>query len=337
MLIGELGEEALLDRLRRLFASTAAAVPVGIGDDAAVTGPAAGLEVWTTDLLFEGVHFHREWQTPLQLGRKCLAVNLSDLAAMGAAPRHALLSVACAGGTPVDLILGICEGIASLAAECGVAVVGGDTTGSPGPLALSISLAGALEAGGEPVLRSGARPGDRILVTGSLGSAAGGLKLLLQGDADEASANSFPRLREAFNAPVVRLEAGRQARLAGAAAMTDLSDGLATDLGHLCAASGAGARIDAGAVPVDEQLRGAAAKLGWNIEEMVLNGGEDYELLIAAPPEKAASVAAAMESAGGVAVTDIGLMTEAAAGIVAVDSDGMEKPLVKNGFDHFNR
>ncbi|MHB1465134.1 MAG: thiamine-phosphate kinase [Thermoleophilia bacterium] len=331
MLVGELGEEALLDRLRRLFSSTAAAISVGIGDDAAVTGPAAGMQVWTTDLLLEGVHFRKDWQAPEQLGHKCLAVNLSDMAAMGAVPRYALLTIACAGDTPVDLITGICEGIASLAAKTGTAVVGGDTTGSPGPLALSVSLAGELEAGEAPVLRSGAHPGDRILVTGRLGGAAGGLRLSQQG-----SGAGFPQLLTALNTPVARLAEGHAARLAGAAAMTDISDGLATDLRHMCAASGTGARIRADAIPVYESLPEAAGRHGWELQELVIYGGEDYELLIAAPPDKAGRIAGAIEAAG-TPVTDIGQMTAAAAGIVMLDPRGAEQPLAQRGFDHFRR
>ena len=178
MLVGDLGEEALLKELRSLFAASAPDVSTGIGDDAAVIDFPPGVQsVWTTDMLIEDIHFQRGWQTPRQLGRKCLAVNLSDLASMAATPRFALLSIGCPAATDLDFVLEFCRGFMSLASEHGVSVVGGDTTASASGIVLSVTLGGWVESGGA-ILRTGAEVGDAIMVTGDLGGAAAGLRLL---------------------------------------------------------------------------------------------------------------------------------------------------------------
>ncbi len=330
MLVGELGEEALLERMRRVFAPAAAEVLIGIGDDAAVTLPLPGKELWTTDFLLEGVHFKRTWLTPAELGRKCLAVNLSDLAAMGAAPFYAMVSMACPAETSVDYIDDICQGVADLAGREKVTIIGGDTARSPGPLIIGIAVCGAI-ADGQAVLRSGARPGDRIMISGYLGSAAAGLWFFERG----LSIDEFPELRRAFVYPEARLAAGALARRLGAASMTDVSDGLAGDLRHICNQSGTGARIDLRRLPVHQELKLAAHKFGLDVEELALQGGEDYELLITAPPEKCGAIIDEISRSAAIPVTEIGEILTQAEGILTVRSDGAECVMKRRGFDHF--
>ncbi len=332
MLAGELGEEALLKELRGIFAPTSPGTPVAIGDDAAVIDNPAGFQgVWTTDLLLEGVHFQKDWQTPRELGKKSLAVNLSDLAAMGAEPGWALLSLAFPPETEAEYILELCRGLAEQAAAHGVAVVGGDTTSNPWGLVISVAAGGAVPAGAA-LTRSGAAPGDAILVTGFVGSAAGGLRLLREGGGETCA---YPVLVEAFIRPAARLAAAAAARQAGASAMTDISDGIASDLRHICEESACGARVVWNNIPIHDQLAAAADRYSWPLADMALAGGEDYELLFTVPAEKAAGAAKAITAETGVPVTVIGDLVAADRGILLLGPDGSLRPLPVRGFDHF--
>lgn len=244
--------------------------PVGdtwIGDDAAVVGlPSGDRVLLSTDLVVGGVHVDLGLSGPEDIGYKALMVTVSDFAAMGVRPSHALVSMAGPVGTDLER-LGV--GLAEAAGETGCTIVGGDLAESP-VLVLSTAVFGLAEPGGPaPLLRSTARPGDRLFVTGPLGRSAAGLGLLRAGGAGAHPRPSDPDLVRAHRRPVARLAEGEAARRAGASAAIDLSDGLAADLAHLTAASGVGAALDA--VPVAD---GATA-------EQALAGGEDYELLVA--------------------------------------------------------
>ncbi|MHB9053118.1 MAG: thiamine-phosphate kinase [Thermoleophilia bacterium] len=332
MLIGDLGEEALLKELRRLFAAVGPGLLTGIGDDAAVVAlPHSAEGVWTTDLLLEGIHFQRDWQTPWQLGRKSLAVNLSDIASMGATPRFALLSISCPGDTPLDYILEFCQGFASLAAEEQVLVVGGDTTGSTGSLSIGVTVGGYIDPGAA-VLRSGATAGDSILVTGSLGASAAGLRLLNNGQAEK-----YADLAGAFREPCARVAAGRAAAEAGATSMTDISDGLATDLRHICEESGVGAMIESWSLPALPSLAAAASEFGWDPRQLMLTGGEDYELLFTLPGGIAEQLKSMIERAASVAVTIVGEIMPAEYGIMLVDKTGAGTPMPARGYEHFEK
>lgn len=332
MLIGELGEEALLRQLRSLFAVTSTGVPVGVGDDAAVIDIPDGHQmVWSTDILVEAIHFRTDWQPARTLGRKCLAVNISDIISMGALPHYALLTLSLSPATEVEYILELCQGFCDLAMEVGVAVIGGDTSASPAGMTISVT-AGGLVPEGRAVLRSGASPGDAILVIGYLGSASGGLKLL-EGN---VSPRDYPGLLAAFLDPACLLGESRAAAAAGATAMTDVSDGLSTDLAHICQESGAGARIFLDRLPVHPDLPRAAERLGWDGEAMLLGGGEDYSLLLTVPPAAADDAVKKISESSDAPVTMIGEI-EAGGGIVLVAGDGSETPLAEQGFDHFTR
>lgn len=332
MLVGELGEERLLNEIRRIFSATNKSLPVAIGDDAAVIDCLPAMQqVWTSDLMVEGVHFQRDWQTPRQLGAKSLAVNLSDLAAMAAEPVCALLSLAFDGNHKVDEILDICGGFCDEALRFGVAVAGGDLSGSTCGMTISVAAGGKI-ACGAAMLRSGARPGDQVFVTGYLGSAAAGLKLLQSGGEPGKDGDELIR---ALTEPQPRCQAGPALARAGATAMTDVSDGLATDLRHICKASGTGARIDMGDIPVDLGLRNAAQANGWDLERIVLCGGEDYELLFTAHEAAAGGAIGAISGESRLPITKIGRITDASDGLVLISSAGADKEIPRCGHDHF--
>jgi thiamine-monophosphate kinase len=302
-------------------------VHAGVGDDAAVLAPAPGHElVLAVDMMVEGRHFVAGTD-PAGLGHKILAVNLSDIAAMGARPRWALL----AGALPDDderWLAAFARGLYALADEHGVELVGGDTT--RGPRALSLTIAGDVPTGAA-ILRRGARAGDDLWVSGTLGDAMLGLAALegrTKLDAD-ARAACVARLER----PTPRVALGVALR-GVASAMLDVSDGLTGDLGHLLDASGVGAVVDLAAIPrvaaLDAKLAGAERELAL---QCLLAGGDDYELLFAAPPSRRRDVEAA-GVAGGVSVTRIGRL-EAGAGLVVHDE--ARKPLASlpRAFDHF--
>lgn len=331
MLIGDLGEEALLKELRALFVAADADLSTGMGDDAAVINYPVGEQgVWTTDLLLEGVHFKKAWQSPHQLGRKSLTVNLSDIASMGATPRFALLSLACPPATSLDYILEFCRGFAAMAAETGVVVIGGDTTASVDGITISVTLGGYIPKG-DAILRSGAKVGDAILVTGFLGSAAAGLRLLR-----DARIGIYPELEKAFVDPEPRIAAGKAAVEAGATAMTDISDGLASDLRHICEESGVGAMVEPGLLPSSPDFDDAVSKYSWERESMLLSGGEDYELLFTLPGDIAQQVKALVARQGGIAVTIIGEVMPLEYGIRLVDKAGCGRTMPEHGYEHFS-
>lgn len=328
MLIDDLGEEGLIEVMRDLFSTGGDDVLLGIGDDAAVICAPDTEQAWTTDMILEGVHFQPGWQSSYELGRKSMQVNLSDLAAMGAEPGYAFLSLAIPSGYEVDEIVEVCRGIKDAADEHGVVIAGGNTAASLSGLIINITLGGAVS--GKAVRRSGATSGDDILVTGTLGDAAAGLLLFLTGAVDP-----YPRLRQAFISPEARVTAGRAVSESGGTAMTDISDGLATDLRHICSESAVGSRVDLAALPISLELEQACRSLGWDPVELALTGGEDYELLFTAPAGKREQIVAAVADAG-ISATVIGTVSDAVDGLVLVDAQGMERPLSAKGFEHFS-
>jgi thiamine-monophosphate kinase len=312
------GEFALIDRFTRALPLRGAGVVVGPGDDAAVLRPPPGEElVATVDAVVEGVHFDARF-SPADVGWKALAVNLSDLAAMGARPLHALVALGVPPGTAAARLRGVARGLGACARAHGVAVVGGNVTRAR-ELSVTVTVLGAVPAGGA-LLRRGARPGDLVAVTGTLGDAALG------------RAQGAPRplaLRQ--RRPVPRLAAGR-ALAAVARAGIDVSDGLAQDLGHLCRASGVGARVEVASLPLSPAYRRAARHLADALAP-ALGGGEDYELLVAVP---AAALPAARAAAarGGTRLTVIGRFVRGR-GVALVGPDGEAVP-PPPGHDHLS-
>lgn len=261
--------------IRRISASLPQApseVVVPIGDDCAVLRIGGRLWAVAADMLVQGHHF-LDWATPEEVGYKAVAVNVSDVAAMGATPRFILSS----GGAPDSETGSRCmEGVLGAAADFGVYPLGGDTTGAAA-LTVDVSIIGEFE-GAEPVLRDGARAGDVLAVTGELGASAAGFLALQSGRREEAE-----RLVQRHLRPQPRVREGRAAAESGAGAMIDLSDGLASDVRRICESSGVGCKIELERLPVAEDTRGLARATGRDAELLAATGGEDYELLIAAP------------------------------------------------------
>lgn len=311
---------------------------VGAGDDTAVLPRFRGRTLATCDALVEGVHFRAEDGPWEDVGWKALAVNLSDVAAMGGRPRFALVSLGIPAHASTGDVLAVYRGMLELAAEAGVAVAGGNVTRSPA-LWIDVTLLG--EAPPRPVLRNGARPGDAVLVTGALGAAAAGLALLdrrregLSLPAEPAQ----ERLEEAIRAqrrPRPRLAAGAALAAAGlATAMIDVSDGLAADLGHIAEASSVGIELDAGRIPVAEAARAVAGALGVSALEWALHGGEDYELAFTVPPARVREAVEAVR-AGGVACTPIGRVV-AERGLWLKENGRPRQRLTARGWDHLDR
>jgi thiamine-monophosphate kinase len=332
-----MGEFELLARVRERLPPPGPRVRLGSGDDAAIVVP-DGATVTSVDTLIDGVHFRRGWMSLAQVGHKALAVALSDLAAMGAAPGEAYVVL----GVPTDLdedgCLELLDGLAALAAETGTAVAGGDVTRAPA-LTLAITVVGHAATPQQLVSRGGASPGDALVVTGELGGAAAGLLLLEDPELRMQSSSRSADRRERAGLvarqlePQPRLEAGRVLARAGARAMIDLSDGLGGDARHLAAASGVGLRIEAGSLPLAAGVAAVAAAAGREPFELAVSGGEDYELLAALPVERVSDAAGALAEPRGPGLTQVGDVVAGEGVEIKLPGGGLLEPL---GFDQLS-
>ncbi len=341
MKISEIGERRLVLRIRDATHSGAPGVMVGVGDDCAVLAVSAGAKLLaTTDLLLENVHFRRTYATPADIGWKALAVNLSDIAAMGGTPRFALVALACPSGTTVDEIDAFYDGARRAAAPHGVAIVGGDTSSSPDGWFVNITLLGELS--GTPRLRSAARAGDVIAVTGTLGESAAGLATLEATEGtrsvpllDRLDPRILDRVRRAHLRPVARVVEGRWlGALAATHAMIDLSDGMATDLGHIARESAVGARVHVDRLPISDAVKSVAGALGRDPVQLAVAGGEDYELLVTADPAAIHELSTGLPAATDTRLTVVGEIVAASQGVRFLDAKGEPIP-VGLGFEHF--
>ncbi len=330
--LAELGERGLIARLRSRLPPPGPEVLIGIGDDAAAIDWGAGTLLLTTDTLLEGVHFRRSTATLRDIGAKAIAVNVSDIAAMGGEPRYALLALALPPTLGVADVDELYAGIEDMARRHGVVVVGGDTCAAPDGVVLSVTLVGRVV--GPPLRRSGARVGDAVLVTGTLGDSAAGLALLERGPGELPPAVVEAVVRP-HRVPTPRVAESALIRASGwATAMIDVSDGLVTDLGHIAAESRLGARVDVDALPVSEAARAAAGAVGADPLTWALSGGEDYELLFTAAPDHAADLTHHVTERTGTPVHRIGEMRPPAEGVRFLDRSGRPRA-VAAGFDHF--
>ena len=329
MKLGELGEFGLIDTIRAQVGA-APGVHRGIGDDAAELELPPGHRLLTsTDLLLEAVHFDFKWISPYDLGRKAVAVNLSDIAAMGGTPRFLYIGLACPGEVEVARLEGFVAGVLDEAGAYGVTLAGGDTCRSPGSWIVSVTIEGTVPAG-ESVGRAGAGPGDVILVSGTLGDSALALSFWQRGEIPA------PCLAERHCRPTPRLALGRglaEARLA--TAMIDLSDGLAADLQHILQASGVGAEVRAATLPLSPAFQGHLVDRP-ELLDLALGGGEDYELLCTVPAGRVAA-AQALGARLGVPLTQVGTITAPGTGLLLRGDDGRQRPLRVRGYDHFCR
>ncbi len=313
-------------RIRALLeeAAVGASRPVaqGVGDDAAILEPPSGKHlVVSTDASVEGVHFRREWMTWETAGYRATAAALSDLAAMAAEPAGVLLSLALPPELGVETAGALGRGVGGALAITGGELLGGDLVSSPGPVFMDVTVLGFVA---DPLRRDGARPGDEVWVTGRLGGAAAAVRDLA------ANLEPHPETRRAFERPVPRTtEARWLAERVELQAGIDLSDGLMSDAAHVARASGVSLVLDAARIPTFETLAPIRASPG--ALQLLLAGGEDYELLLVAAPGALSGVATAFEVATGVALTRIGSVREGA----GLEVEGVPEEMHLTGFDHF--
>jgi thiamine-monophosphate kinase len=331
----KLSENEIVRLLQRRFAGKGTSILRGIGDDAAVVRTRRSGANWviTTDMLLEEIDFRTQWITPSQLGHKALAVNLSDLAAMGAIPRFYMVALALPGNISMKWIQSFYGGMSRLARRHRAELIGGDLSRSPAGVQITITAIGEA-TGRRPVYRSGGRPGDILYVTGTLGKAAAGLELLLRGEAQVKGRLEKMAILAQLT-PEPRCEAGVWLARSGLVrCMMDLSDGLSMDLPRLCEASGTGADIDIDQIPV------FCAASAWQLNPvaLALNGGEDFELLMAVPPAKAKRLEKAYPSSSGFPpLTRIGQLRPGRGVRIAARQGESAQSLPTAGFDHFRR
>jgi len=333
MEISSLGEFGLIARLEKKLARRGG-VRLAIGDDAALLDTLTS-PVVTCDALVEGVHFRLDWTSPRALGWKAIAVNVSDIAAMGGVPVAAFVSLALPLSMPgrdVEFVEELYAGMEEAAATYGLTIAGGDTVKSPSALMLSVALIGNAP---QPVLRSGAAPGDALLVTGTLGDSAAGLELLLQPPLaidDEARAFLLARHHE----PTARLREVQAALTVPGAvrAGLDVSDGLAGDAAHIANCSGVTLEIETARLPISKACHALAGALGRDAQDFALAGGEDYELLLCVAPHQADEVIAAVQAVTGTPMTAIGRVVERESAPVMLRRNGVREP-APGGFAHF--
>jgi thiamine-monophosphate kinase len=329
------GEDDLVRAIRTWTATTNGATDVrtGIGDDCAVLEPRPGMALLaTTDLLIEDIHFRRRWAEPADIGWKSIAVNLSDIAAMGGHPRWALVALACLESTGAEEIEAFYEGALALANAHGVAIVGGDTSASPSGWVVNVTLLGEAAS---PRLRSTAHAGDTVAVTGTLGRSAAGLAVLEREAAPPTvDAAALADVTAAHLRPRPRVSEGAWlAEAGGVTAMMDLSDGLGIDLPRLLAESRVAADVDVDRVPVDAATRAVATALGSDPTAWATGGGEDYELLLTCDPTAFERLQRGLWDACQVRLTAIGTITAGRSAVRWLSAG--RAVTVARGFEHF--
>jgi thiamine-monophosphate kinase len=333
MELKEIGEFGFIRRVSRGCLVRPEGVERAIGDDAAAfVVPSDQLTLVTTDLLVERVHFLRDATTPFNLGHKAMAVNLSDIAAMGGIPREAFVSTAIPAGCAVEFLDGLYDGLKSLAGRHGVNILGGDTTASIADLILNVTVVGHVQRD-EVMYRSGARHGDVVCVTGMVGDSRAGLRIVLEGG--QPSDAALRRLFDAHILPRPHLEEGRfLASTRAATAALDVSDGLSSDLMHIVEESGVGIRVSADRIPISADLRDFCGRLGRDPIRFALSGGEDYVLAVTVRPDRIGEVAENFAARFGRPLHRIGEVTDSGR-LELVTPDGQVEIVRPTGWDHF--
>lgn len=334
MTVRELGEFALLARLqRRLQQADAPPVVRGIGDDCAVLRPADGHDLLvTTDTQEEGVHFRRDWSTAADIGWRCLAVNVSDIGAMGGTPLGAVVALSLPETLAVAFVEAMYDGLSAMAGAYGCPIIGGNISKSTERLSVTITVLGSTPRDGA-VYRAAARAGDDVWVTGDLGGAKAGLEALIHPQAVAGLPADAVLAR--YRRPRPRLKEALYLRQHGVCSLIDLSDGLSSDLAHICEASGVGAQLHAERIPISDEARRVADALGVDALTMALHGGEDFELCLTAPAGAAEALEQGFRDQFDCPLTRIGTI-QAGAGVTLRYPDGSEASLAPGGYDHFH-
>ncbi len=326
MKLSELGEIGFLKKIEASLPLSDKSVLLGIGDDAAAVRVSKGKTLLaTTDLLTEGIHFDLRYTSFFQLGAKALLVNISDIAAMGGIPKYALIAIAVPDNIKAEDLSELYRGIKKTASSYNVSIIGGDTSGSKNSLTINITLLGEAKQG-NIVMRGGARPGDKIFVTGTLGDSSAGLELLKKGKRNgyliQRHLLPIPRVKEGVFLSKNRL----------ATSMIDISDGLSTDLNHICRMSRVGAIIYEDKIPLSKELKKADLKK--SPLHYALSGGEDYELLFTVNEKNVIKIYSAITK-NKISATMIGEITERKRGMLLIDRKGRQMSLLPTGFNHF--
>ncbi|OGN91460.1 MAG: thiamine-phosphate kinase [Chloroflexi bacterium RBG_13_48_17] len=332
MKVSELGEFGLIELLADIVDRTKNSkdiswqrLLIGIGDDAAAWQGDSSIQLATTDSLIQDTHFDLNITTWEELGWKSIAVNLSDIAAMGGIPKYALISLALPGELETDFIASLYQGMAQIASQFGVAIIGGNIA-SAGKTMINVTVLGSL-ASKQALTRSAAVPGDQVAVTGYTGLSAAGLKMLKQKLSFDAETSRL--LRRAHLQPTPRISEGQVLLRHGVRAAIDISDGLIADLAHICKASKVSARINKDSVPTHPVLK---SNFKSDCQQLALSGGEDYELLFTASSQVINRVKQAISCP----VTVIGEITEGTPGqVILIDAAGKSIPWQKGGWEHF--
>jgi thiamine-monophosphate kinase len=331
--VADLSERELISRIQSKLPPAPPWLLVGVGDDAAVVEPERNrAEVFSVDALVDGVHFDRAFVPPDAIGHRALAVNLSDLAAMGATPRLALLSMALPASLPLGDFDGIVDGLTALAREHRMHIVGGNLARTPGPLTIDVTVVGSVKRR-QALTRAGARPGDELYVSGSIGAAAAALRTLST-EPRTPNPDVAPRTSnlERYLRPAPRVRLGLMlGRNRAASACVDLSDGLADGAHRIAEASGVGISVDGDALPIDADARSFFESQGQDAATAAVTGGDDYELLFTVRPRTRRRLSAALLH-GGAPLTRVGVCTEGSS--VVLTRAGAESPM-PSGYGHF--
>jgi thiamine-monophosphate kinase len=333
--VGEIGEFSLIDRIGKILPATGARdLLIGIGDDTAVIRMDKRRALLVTcDIQVEGRHFRFDRITPYQLGRRAMAVNISDIASMGGKPTFALVSLGLPGDFPVASYDRLFEGMRDELLCYGARIVGGNLARTEDVLVVDITLMGENDLS-RVMTRGGARVGDRVFVTGRLGASGAGFQALKVFGKNVPA--RYRHLVACHLVPTPRVTLGRRISRAGVAtAMIDLSDGLAGDLFHICTRSRVGAEIYPDRLPLPERIGEIAARSGKSVIDLALHSGEDYELLFTAPPGVPARTIRSLSRDSGISITEIGKIVGRKGGYCLVDSQGIRTPLTPAGWDHF--
>jgi thiamine-monophosphate kinase len=337
--LATIGEFGMIHRIHKLLQKESVRTPgvtVGIGDDTASFQPRAGHEVLVTcDCLVEGRHYLPDFIVPLDLGRRAMVINISDIGAMGGKPLYALVSLGLKKETPVADVEAMYRGFVMELNPFEASIIGGNLTGTENGNFIDITLIGEVEKG-NLMLRSTARAGDTILVTGYPGQAAAGLQLLQH--SPSAKDNSKHSLVRIYNNPSHRAREGQAvARSGNATAMIDTSDGFLGDLGHICQESGVGAELIQEKFPISEDLKLAATQLKRDPYELFLQDSDDYELIFTCSPDNVSKIGSVIAEVSNVPVSEVGKITHTVGDFQLILPDGTQRHITPTGWDHFTK